>query len=239
MALRDRFYTPATAKAILSWRIALGAAFAVVAGLLGVWWPIAIVGGIAVYAISVALAMPHGSKSPKVDPFTLSEPWRSLVQSAQVSQRKFRETIAGVPAGPLREELHAISAQLDRGISEAWRVAQAGDDIDDVVRRVDPAALRSKLASAQQRAAADPSSDNAAAVSSIQEQIASAERLKQQSEQTAATLRVNQAQLDSLVTRAAEVRIGTADTDAYADQVDELVLKLEALRQAVEETNTE
>jgi hypothetical protein len=107
-----------------------------------------------------------------------------------------------------------------------------------VVRRLDPPALRSKLATAEQRAAGDPSADNTAAVASIREQLETAERLKQQSEQTAATLRSSQAQLDGLVARAAEVRIGTADTDSYKEEVGELVLKLEALRQAVEETRT-
>jgi len=238
MAFRDRFYTPATARAILSWRILLGAAFGVVAGLLGASVPIAIAAGAAVYAVAVVLAMPRGSKLPAIDAFTLSEPWRQLMQSAQGSQRKLRETISTVPTGPLRQQLDAISAQLEHGLAEAYRVAKAGDDIDDVVRRLDPPGLRSKLATAEQRAANDPSPDNTAAVASIREQLDTADRLKQQSEQTAATLRLNQTQLDGLVARAAEVRIGDADTDAYRDEVGELVLKLEALRQAVEETRT-
>jgi hypothetical protein len=243
MAFRDRFYTPATAKAILSWRIGLGAAFGVVVGLLGVAVPIAIVAGVAVYAVSVLLAMPHGSRlggstSPTIDAFVLSEPWRQLVQSAQGSQRKFRETITEVPSGPLRQQLDAISARLDHGLAEAWRVAKAGDDIDDVVRKLDPPTLRSKLATAEQRASADPSPENTAAAVSVREQLESADRLKQQSDETVATLRLTQAQLDVLVARAAEVRIGAADTDSYAAEVGELVLKLEALRQAVEETRT-
>jgi hypothetical protein len=238
MAFRDRFYTPATARAILSWRILLGAAFGVAAGLLGASVPVAIAAGAAVYVVSVLLAMPRGSKLPAIDAFTLSEPWRQLMQSAQGSQRKLRETIAAVPTGPLRQQLDAISAQLEHGLAEAYRVAKAGDDIDDVVRRLDPPGLRSKLATAEQRAAADPSPDNTAATASIRQQLETAERLKQQSEQTAATLRLNQAQLDGLVARAAEVRIGNADTDTYREEVGELVLKLEALRQAVEETRT-
>jgi len=238
MGFRDRFYTPATAHAILSWRILLGGAFGVAAGLLTASVPVAILAGVAVYAVSVLLAMPHGAKAPAIDAFTLSEPWRQLMQSAQGSQRKLRETIAAVPGGPLREQLDAISAQLEHGLAEAYRVAKAGDDIDDVVRRLDPPTLRSKLATAEQRATADPSPDNTAAATAIREQLESAERLKQQSEQTAATLRLNQAQLDGLVTRAAEVRIGNADTDAYREEVGELVVKLEALRQAVEETRT-
>jgi hypothetical protein len=238
MAFRDRFYTPATAKAILSWRIGLGAAFGVAAALIGVSIPFAIVAGVAVYAVSVLLAMPRGSKPAAIDAFTLSEPWRKLVQNAQGSQRKLRDMIAAVPAGPLRQHLDAISSQLEHGLSEAYRVAKAGDDIDDVVRRLDPPGLRSKLATAERRAADDPSPDNTAAVTLLRDQLETAERLKQQSQQTAATLRLNQAQLDGLVTRAAEVRIGGADTDTYRQEIAELVLRMEALRQAVEETRT-
>lgn len=239
MGFRDRFYTPKTAKAILSWRIAVGAAFGVAAGLLGVPWPAAIAAGFAVYVVSVLLALPRGAKKPGIDAFTLSEPWRQLMRNAQGSQRKLRDTIASVPRGPLREQLDGISTQLEQGLAEAYRIAKAGDDIDDVVRRLDPPALRSKLTTAERRAAADPSPDNTAAVASIKEQIESAERLKQQSEQTASTLRSSQAQLDGLVARAAEVRIGNADTDAYREEVGDLVVKLEALRQAVEETRAE
>jgi hypothetical protein len=238
MAFRDRFFTPATAKAILSWRIGLGAAFGVVAALIGVSIPVAIAAGAAVYAVSVLLAMPRGSKPVAIDAFTLSEPWRKLMQNAQGSQRKLREVIAAVPGGPLRQQLDAISSQLEHGLSEAYRVAKAGDDIDDVVRRLDPPGLRSKLETAERRAAADPSPDNTAAVALLRDQLETAERLKQQSQQTAATLRLNQAQLDGLVTRAAEVRIGSADTDTYRQEIAELVLRMEALRQAVEETRT-
>ncbi len=45
-----------------------------------------------------------------------------------------------------------------------------------------------------------------------------------------------QTQLDELVARASEVRIGASDTETYAHDVDELVIKLEALHQAVAET---
>ena len=118
------------------------------------------------YAVSVLLAMPRGSKLPAIGAFTLSEPWRQLMKDAQGSQRKLRETIAAVSAGPLRQQLDAISAELEHGLAEAYRVAKAGDDIDDVVRKLDPPRLRSKLATAEQRAS-DPSPDNTAAAAAI------------------------------------------------------------------------
>jgi hypothetical protein len=159
-----------------------------------------------------------------------------LMQGAQGAGRKLTQTVAEVAPGPLRAQLDAIVDQLRHGLQSAWDVAKQGDAIDDTVRRLDPTALRSKLATLEQRAATDPSPENLAALESVRGQIGSADRLKRQSEQTAASLRLTQTQLDALVARAAEVRVGAADSAAYAKDVDELVIKLEALRQAVEET---
>ena len=178
------------------------------------------------------------SKKVAIDPFTLSEPWRQLVQGAQAAQRKLRTTVAAVDDGPLKDRLRDIAAQLDHGLEEAWAVAKRGDEIDDAVRTLDPTSLRSKLGTLEQRLAADPSPENEAAVASVRSQLESADRLKEQSAKTAATLRLTQTRLDELVARASEVRIGAADTDTYATDVDQVVLQLEALRQAVEETRT-
>ena len=66
-------------------------------------------------------------------------------------------------------------------------------------------------------------------------QLASADRLKALSAQTADRLRLTQARLDELVTRAAEVSVGASDTDHFAHDVDGLVIELEALHLAVRE----
>ena len=93
MGFRDRFFTPTTAKAIVSWRILLGVAAGVGAGLLGV----PVLGAAASVSSSTpapcSLAMPRPPRSPAVDPFTVSEPWRHFVQSAQRSRRQLTETI--------------------------------------------------------------------------------------------------------------------------------------------------
>jgi hypothetical protein len=238
MAFRDRFYTPTTAKAILSWRILAGAGLAVATALIGLPVAWAAVLGVGAYAGLVALAVPRSPARAAIDPFTLSEPWRQLMQGAQGAGRKFRATASAVPAGPLRDQLDDIDVQLQHGLAEAWRIAKAGDGVDDMIRRLDPLMLRSKLASAESRAAATPSPEHDAAVASIRSQLESAERLQRKSEETAASLRLTQTQLDELVARAAEVGVGTADHDSYAKDVEDLVLKLEALRQAVEETRT-
>ena len=164
MGFRDRFYTPQTAKAILSWRILLGAAVGVGMALVGI--PVVASVGVAgaVYAGSVISAMPKGTHRSRIDPFTLSEPWRQFVQGAQRADRNLRETVGGASDGPLKERLGSIVDKLTHGIDEAWMIAKRGDEIDHAVRRIDPTGLRSKLATLQQQGAEQPSDDVESAI---------------------------------------------------------------------------
>ena len=238
MGFRDRFYTPATAKALLSWRLLFGAGVAVIAAVAGAPIIAAVIAGVAAYGGTVLAAMPAGPERANIDPFVLSEPWRQLMQQAQSSSRKLHSSVAGGADGPLKQTLAGIAAQLERGLGEAWEIARRGDEIDDAVRRLDPTALRSKLSTLEQQAGDEPSPEQRAAIESVERQLATADRLKQQSAETAASLRLTQTQLDELVARASEVQLGSVDTAQYQRDVDDLVIRLEALHQAVEETRT-
>jgi methyl-accepting chemotaxis protein len=238
MRLRDRFFTPRTAKAILSWRILLGVGVAVALAFTPIGVPAAIGVGLLAYAGLVAAAMPRGSKQAQIDPFTLSEPWRQMVQGAQRAGRRLHETVSRTSAGPLRERLDGIVGKLDRALAECWEIARRGDDIDEAVGRLDPTGLRSKLGTLRAQAKAGPSDDLAAAIASVEGQLASADRMKELSTQTADRLRLTQTRLDELVARTAEVSIGASDTAAYASDVDDLVVEIEAMRLAVEETRS-
>ena len=68
MSLRDRFFTPRTAKAILSWRILLGLGVAVALAFTPIGVPAAIGIGVLVYVGSVAAAMPRGAASAEHRP---------------------------------------------------------------------------------------------------------------------------------------------------------------------------
>jgi hypothetical protein len=236
MRLRDRFYTATTAKAILSWRIAAGVAVAIALAVADLPVVIAVAGGVAVYAALVAAAMPRSAPRPRIDPFSLGDPWRRFVQGAQRVDATLRRTVAGVEPGPLRDRLADIAARLDHAIAETWAIAKRGDEIDDAVRRLDPTALRSRRATLQAKADQQASDDLVAALESVDRQIATADRLRELSSRTADRLRVNEARLDELVARASEVAVGSSDTDVYASEVDDLVVELEGLRLAVEET---
>ncbi|MGB3736526.1 MAG: hypothetical protein WA964_16315 [Ilumatobacter sp.] len=172
-----------------------------------------------------------------LDPFTVGEPWRQFVQGATRSGTKLHQTIDAAAPGPLRNRMESIAGRLDDGLEETWTIARRGDQIDDTIRRLDPTALRSKLATLEARAAASSTPDIDAAVTSVQDQLESVRRLELESKKTADRLRLTQTRLDELVSRAAEVAVGAGDTDLYEHDVDDLVIELEALRQAVDETN--
>lgn len=214
----------------------MGAGVAVGVALAGAPIVAAVAVGLGAYAVLVLTAMPRAAARPSIDPFVVGEPWRQLVQGAQGADRKLRATIDSVAAGPLRDRMESIAAQLRHGLDEVWQVARHGDEIDATLRTLDPPALRSKLATLEQRAAATPSPETDAAIASVRSQLESADRLRTRRDETANSLRLTQTKLDELVARAAEVKVGAADTDAYGRDVDELVVGIEALRQAVEET---
>jgi hypothetical protein len=237
MGFRDRFFTPATAKALLSWRILLGIGVGVVVGILaGPTWGVG--AGIGVYVATVMAAMPSPQRRSTIDPFTISEPWRHFVQGTQRARSSLHHSVNATKDGPLKSRLTDIAGRLEQAVEESWAIARRGDDIDAAVNRIDPVRLRSQLATLTTTdQAGDEGSDRSAAVASIESQLASADRLKALSASTADRLRLTQARIDELVARAAEVSVGTSDTDTYEHDVDNLVVELEGLRLAIAETN--
>lgn len=234
-SFRDRFFTPRTAGAILSWRILVGLGVGAAMAVAGLPIGVAVGIGAAVYAGAVLVAMPERPARASIDPFALSEPWRQFVQGAQRSRRQLRDTVARVKPGPLHDRLQDIATRLDGGIEESWAIARRGDEIDDIVRGLDPTRLRSRLRTLQQQADTTATEPTAAAIESVERQLATAERLKALSVSTADRLRVMQARFDELVARAAEIAAGAGDATDYSHDVDDLVLELDALHQAVQE----
>ena len=138
MGFRDRFYTPTTAKALLSWRILLGLGVGVVMSVAGLPIGVALGAGVAIYAASVAVAIPKGAPVAIIDPFVLSEPWRQLMQQAQGSGRKLRST----DARAMRRNSCSsnVGPQISRNISTPISTAYSRDG---AARRIRPRISRS------------------------------------------------------------------------------------------------
>jgi hypothetical protein len=241
ISFRDRFFTPPVARAMTSpLGIVLagaGVAVGIVAGL-----PVAAAAGVGALAWAgrVAAAVPKAKKGPKIDPFTLKEPWRGFVQDAQQARARFGRAASSTRSGPLKDHLIEIGDRLSEGVDETWRIASRGDDIDGALATLDVAEARKELAQLEgsQRGARSGDDNVVRTIESLRAQLASADRMAKVSGDARSRLRLLNARLDELVARAVELSVGTADDVGSLDaDVEGLVTEMEALRQAVEETN--
>lgn len=87
-------------------------------------------------AVAGRFALRKGAAIERIDPFTLTDPWRSFVQDAQSAQSRFGRVVAGVQDGPLRERLSDIDGRITDGVRAAWRIAQNGHTLHKMILEV-------------------------------------------------------------------------------------------------------
>ena len=234
-SFRDRFFTPPVAKAMTSPSgIVLAGAGLAVGVATGLPVVVAAVIGAAAWAGRVLVAVPKGRPAEGVDPYALSDPWRSYVLAAQAAQGRFQRTVAAVPAGPLHDRLGDVVTRFDDAVGEAWRIARRGHDIDGALRNLDVPGTAQELAQAR---ALPATPTNEATVASLQAQLASSQRMIDVSQDAQSRLRLLDARMDELVARVAELSVSAGDDLGGLDSdVDSLVVEMESLRQALDET---
>jgi hypothetical protein len=146
----------------------------------------------------------------RIDPFTLVDPWRGFVQSAQSAAARFDRIMASVDAGPLRDRLGEIDTQVGQGVDVCWRIAQQGHALHRTLLEVSAGAADSAPV-ARMRATEKTTADQLASL------------IKN---------------LNEAVARAAELATSqTADLTPLAKDVTGVVDDLEALRQAILEVD--
>ncbi len=238
LSFRDRLLSPQGAKAVTSpLGIVLAVVVAVVAVVLSVPLPVALLLGLAVWLANIWRLVPRPARQPRIDPFTLHDPWRRYVQNALQARTRFSEAVERAPAGPLRDRLREIAARVDTGVEESWQVAQQGEALVQARRGIDLAAIDRQLQARTGEAV--PEADDRV-LQSLQGQRATATRLDGVIADTRDQLRVLDAGLDEAVARTLELsahaRAG-GDVEGLGRDVDDLVSEVEALRQALEETD--
>ena len=214
-----------------------GAAGAILGGL-----PLIGVLGIAAVAwlVRVATLMPRGRRGERIDPMSISDPWRTFVREALDSQRRYRRAVSAATAGPLRDRLVEIGERLDAGVQECWRVARRGDALVDAIGNLDAVSARQELETAQHAAKATPGEAQEATVRALQSQLDSADRLVAVARDAQDRLRLLDARLDEAVARAVELSIQAEDVGelgGLGGDVDNLVNEMESLRTALEEAS--
>ena len=235
-SFRDRFLTPPVARAMMSpLGIVLAGAGLAVGVATGLPVVLAAGVGVAAWAGRVLAAVPKGKPAAGIDPYSLSDPWRSYVLGAQGAQGRFQRTVGAIQAGPLRERLGDVVDRFDDAVGECWRIARRGHDIDGVLRNLDLAGNARELAQAR---SLPPTPTNQATIASLEAQLASSQRMQNVSQDAQSRLRLLDARMDELVARVAELSVSAGDDLGGLDSdVDSLVTEMEALRQALDETN--
>jgi len=241
--LPARARTPAVARAVTAPpAFLLAGAGMSVAILAGAPLAAAAVAGVAAWGARVALAIPRRAREERIDPFTVSEPWRHAVTDALQARSKFDQTVARARRGPLRDRLVALGLRLDHGVQECWRIARHGDTLQTALAHLDIDRIRRELAEVERDRRQAPAAERASlerAEAAVRSQLASAERIERVARDAGSRLRVLNAQMDEAVARAVELSVTAADGSdltPLSAAVESLVGELESLRLALEET---
>jgi hypothetical protein len=220
----------------------VGAAVGIVAlGPLG-----AIPGAVLGWVGRVGAAVPRNPARPEVAPRELQQPWRTYVERAQASDRRFATAVERSRPGPLRDRLGEIGERVQAGLAESWEVAQRGQALTEARREVDVAAIAAELADTRARLAATsgPGTANhdgatyAATVEALEAQLGAAQRMESLISRADAQLRLLDARMSEAVTRAIELSAPAGDVGdlgSLGDDVDSVVSEMEILRQALDE----
>lgn len=236
-SLRNRFFTPRVARALTSPSGILLAGVGAAAGILLGGPVVGAAVGIGAWAARVAAAIPRDDR-PQIDLDALRSPWRDYVREALDAQRRYADVVRTARGGPLRRRLEEIGVRLQDGVQESWRIAQRGMALERGLWQLDVPAIQQQLVRAQHEARTTGSSSAERIVESLRAQLGTAERLRRVTEDASSRLRLLDARMDEAVARAVELSLSgdDASVSGLGSEVDNLVLDMEALRQALEET---
>lgn len=238
LSFRDRFFTPKVAKAIVSPGAIVSAATGVSLGILTGEPLAAIALGVAGFAAWVAAAIPRKPRKDRIDPFTLSDPWRRLSTETLSARDRFRATVKRTESGPIRQRMESLVGRVDESVDEAWETARAGHTLADAYGRIDAAAVSREI---ERVGSASPSDARDRTLASLQRQLETAQRMYATIVSTEAQLRLLNERLDESVAQCIELSVGAYRADSF-DRVESSLGhindELEALREAVVETRS-
>jgi hypothetical protein len=229
---RDRFFTRQTAEAIMAPSSIVVAGAGTAVGVLAGLDAVAALVGAAAYAALVLLRMPRDRRASEgdIDPRRLRDPWRQHVREALEAEQRFAAAVEATPEGPLRDRLDGMVARVADAVSECWRIANRGQQLEVALGQLAPIQqLEAKLARA----------DNEGVAAALRSQIDSYRRIEQTAIDTRTRLQILEARLDETVARAIEVGLRAGDPveiGVLDDDVDSLVVEMEALRRGLDET---
>ena len=156
----------------------------------------------------VARAVPEATRrAERIDPFVLSEPWRRYVQSSQTAQARFERTVQAHADGPIERPPGGHRHRLDEGVADVLADRRPGRR-----HRRRPAHARRRGGTGRAGRGSirsPPARHRRRVVTSLEAQLASAQRMQAVSQDARDRLRLLDARLDELVARAVEVSVGS------------------------------
>lgn len=234
--LRERLLTPGGARAVTHPAAILGGGVAA-AGVIALGAPFVAAGvaGAAAWGVVVANRLPRSRRARTPELRGLQEPWRRYLVEAVAARQRFDTAVDECEPGPLRKRLEQIGRRVEDGVAEVDRIARHGSRLDRAIRELDdPDELRARLEAARRDPATAPE-----VVAAFEAQLGSTERIVALAVQTRQRLEVLDAQLDEAVARVVELSLrqgDVAEAGALGDKVDGLVVEMESLRLALDES---
>jgi hypothetical protein len=183
-----------------------------------------------------------------IDPYAVPEPWRQYVRQAVSAQQRFDSSVAGWPAGPLRDRLVTLQPRLREGVNDVWVAAQRGAALGGrVAGRSQPSVdqLSAQLRQVQAEQQRTPPSERQQALARTEEAMAAQLRAARRTDEVTGELldrlRLLTARLDEAVTQLVELGLeptGTAvegSADAATGSLDALLDDISALHEGLRE----
>ena len=235
-SLPESWKSRKTADAVMAPSAILLAGAGAAAGILGGLAVLPVVGIAAVaWLVRVATLMPRQPAGQRIDPMSISDPWRGFVRDALDAQRRYRKAVSAANPGPLRDKLIEIGQRIDAGVGECWRIARRADALVDAIGNLDVAGARKDLEAAKQDARTKTQQGT---VEALQAQVDTADRLIDVAQDAQDRIKLLNARLDEAVARAVELSIKAEDVGelgGLGGQVDDLVSEMESLRVSLDE----
>ena len=192
-------------------------------------------------------ARPHPAQ---LDPWSVPEPWRQLLQQAMAAQTRFDQAVTAWPPGPTRDRLGALQPRLYQEVDQLGSLARQGAAAAGwtgaayASGRPSPASLGEELSRVQGERArlGDTSSPRSAELARREEAVAAQLRAVHRAAQVEAELqdrlRAAVARLDQTVTELLAVDRSTAVVEpvGVSSALDELSDGITSLRAALTET---
>ncbi len=207
-----------------------GAAAAILVGLGPVW---AVVGGLLGWGAKVATALPAAPTRPAIRPNDLADPWSGFVKEALDAQARFDRTVARSRPGPIRDRLGTIGQRIGEGVDQSWAIAQRAQELAEARAAIDTTGVERRL----ERGAVTSDAERQA----LESQLATTRRLDGVINDAYGKLRLLDARLDEAVARAIELsvqNVDAAELESVDHQVGDVVMELEALRLALDESSS-